>query len=287
MGSYETYVFILCLIVFLLLTGVSIFAISTIVKQLVKLIRLGGEDNALKIEYVEMLEGKRGTILEKIVSYIFCAIFLVFSVGVLYINVTQNSYSKDIPNLTVVKTKSMEEKNPKNEYLYLYNLDNQISAFDLIFVYEKPSQEDLKLYDIVVYEVDGVLLVHRIVQIEEPNQAHPNERWFLCQGDAVDAPDRFPVKYSQIRAIYRGERVPFVGSFVLFMQSPAGWLCIILIVGAIVATPIIEKKIQREKDARCYVLYIEYNNGDESIEAKRIIDFLYRSDNTQLERRKE
>ncbi len=287
MGSYETYVFLLCLIVFLLLTGVSIFAISTIVKQLVKLIRLGGEDNALKIEYVEMLEGKRGTILEKIVSYIFCAIFLVFSVGVLYINVTQNSYSKDIPNLTVVKTKSMEEKNPKNEYLYLYNLDNQISAFDLIFVYEKPSQEDLKLYDIVVYEVDGVLLVHRIVQIEEPNQAHPNERWFLCQGDAVDAPDRFPVKYSQIRAIYHGERVPFVGSFVLFMQSPAGWLCIILIVGAIVATPIIEKKIQREKDARCYVLYIEHNNGDESIEAKRIIDFLYRSDKPQTDRRVE
>ena len=287
MGSYETYVFLLCLIVFLLLTGVSIFAISTIVKQLVKLIRLGGEDNALKIEYVEMLEGKRGTILEKIVSYIFCAIFLVFSVGVLYINVTQNSYSKDIPNLTVVKTKSMEEKNPKNEYLYLYNLDNQISAFDLIFVYEKPSQEDLKLYDIVVYEVDGVLLVHRIVQIEEPNQAHPNERWFLCQGDAVDAPDRFPVKYSQIRAIYRGERVPFVGSFVLFMQSPAGWLCIILIVGAIVATPIIEKKIQREKEARCYVLYIEHNNGDESIEAKRIIDFLYRSDKPQTDRRVE
>ena len=287
MGSYETYVFLLCLIVFLLLTGVSIFAISTIVKQLVKLIRLGGEDNALKIEYVEMLEGKRGTFVEKIVSYIFCAIFLVFSVGVLYINVTQNSYSKDIPNLTVVKTKSMEEKNPKNEYLYLYNLDNQISAFDLIFVYEKPSQEDLKLYDIVVYEVDGVLLVHRIVQIEEPNQAHPNERWFLCQGDAVDAPDRFPVKYSQIRAIYRGERVPFVGSFVLFMQSPAGWLCIILIVGAIVATPIIEKKIQREKDARCYVLYIEHNNGDESIEAKRIIDFLYRSDKPQTDRRVE
>ena len=287
MGSYETYVFILCLIVFIMLTGVSILALSIIVKQFVKLIRFGAEDKEIKNEYAELLEGKRGAILEKIVSYIFCAIFLVFSVGVLYINVTQNSYSQDIPNLTVVKTGSMEEKNPKNEYLYLYNLDDQINTFDLIFVYEKPSQEDLKLYDIVVYEVDGVLLVHRIVQIEEPNQAHPNERWFLCQGDAVDAPDRFPVKYSQIRAIYRGERVPFVGSFVLFMQSPAGWLCIILIVGAIVATPIIEKKIQREKDARCYVLYIEHNNGDESIEAKRIIDFLYRSDKPQTDRRVE
>ena len=254
MGSYETYVFFLCLIVFLLLTGVSIFAISTIVKQLVKLIRLGGEDNALKIEYVEMLEGKRGTFVEKIVSYIFCAIFLVFSVGVLYINVTQNSYSKDIPNLTVVKTKSMEEKNPKNEYLYLYNLDNQISAFDLIFVYEKPSQEDLKLYDIVVYEVDGVLLVHRIVQIEEPNQAHPNERWFLCQGDAVDAPDRFPVKYSQMKGIYNGIKIPYIGSFILFMQSPAGWLCMLLIVGVMIVSPILDQKLLTARQDRYLIL---------------------------------
>lgn len=287
MGSYETYVFILCLIVFIMLTGVSILALSIIVKQFVKLIRFGAEDKEIKNEYAELLEGKRGTILEKIVSYIFCAIFLVFSVGVLYVNVTQNSYSQDIPNLTVVKTGSMEEKNPKNEYLYLYNLDDQINTFDLIFVYEKPSQEQLELYDIVVYEVDETLLVHRIVQIEEPNQSHPDERWFLCQGDAVDAPDRFPVKYSQIRAIYRGERVPFVGSFVLFMQSPAGWLCIILIVGAIIATPIIEKKIQREKDARCHLLYVDYHGGDESVEPRKIIDFIYRSDKPQTDRRVE
>ena len=118
----------------------------------------------------------------------------------------------------------------------------------MIATHSLPKEEDLKLYDIVVYEVDDMLIVHRIVGIEEPNQEHPGNRYFLLQGDAVDSPDRFPVLYEQMRAIYTGERLPFVGSFVLFMQSPAGWLCMLLVVFAIFATPIIEKKIKIENN---------------------------------------
>lgn len=141
----------------------------------------------------------------------------------------------------------METKNKKNEYLFENDLNNQINTFDLVLIYKKPSMDELKLYDIVVYEVDGIELVHRIVEIEEPNQYHPNERWFRLQGDAVDSPDRFPVKYEQIKGIYKDQHVPFVGSFILFMQSPAGWLCIILVVGAIIITPILEKKLKKAK----------------------------------------
>ena len=43
--------------------------------------------------------------------------------------------------------------------------------------------------------------------------------------------------------IYEGDRIPFIGSFVLFLQSPAGWLCIILALFAMIATPIMEKKL--------------------------------------------
>ena len=75
-----------------------------------------------------------------------------------------------------------------------------------------PKEEDLKLYDIVVYKQDDIYVVHRIVGIEEPNEKHPNERYFLLQGDAVDSPDRFPVKYSQMQGIYTDEKIPFVGS---------------------------------------------------------------------------
>ena len=80
--------------------------------------------------------------------------------------------------------------------------------------------------------------------------------YFLLQGDAVEAPDRFPVLYGQMRGIYRGNRIPFVGSFILFMQSLAGWLCVFLIVFAMIATPLLERKLQRAKDERLEQLLV-------------------------------
>ena len=102
--------------------------------------------------------------------------------------------------------------------------------------------------------MDDVLVVHRIIEIEEPNEFHPNERHFRLQGDAVDSPDRFPVLYAQMRAIYSGDRIPFVGSFVLFMQSPAGYLCILLVAVALIAMPILNRKLMSERDKRYAII---------------------------------
>ncbi|MBO5067678.1 MAG: hypothetical protein J6C62_04685 [Clostridia bacterium] len=248
MTDYDIYVFLLCLIVFLLLTSLSITVITIIVKQLIKLITLGAEDEKIIKEYNKNRNRKKWKkICEKTFTGFLCAVFVIFFSCAFYLNVSQNSYHEDVPNFKVVQTASMAKKHPKNVYLYTNNLNNQIDTFDLIFVYKLPSEDSLKLYDVVVYEVDGILLVHRIVKIEERNATHPEERWFMCQGDAVESPDRFPVKYSQMRGIYRGENVPFIGSFIMFMQSPAGWLCLLLIIVAIISLPIIEKKLEKVK----------------------------------------
>ena len=197
-------------------------------------------------------------------SFVMCIILAAIFVFSLFVGCTTDTYSSDAPTFRVVNTGSMEKKNEKNEYLVKNNLNDQIATFDLIIVYKAPKEEDLKLYDIVVYEVDDIMVVHRIVEIEEPNQYHPNERWFKLQGDAVENPDRFPVKYEQIKGIYKGDRVPFVGSFILFMQSPAGWLCIILVVGAMIVTPILEKKLNKVKNER--LIAIGVIEVEESIE---------------------
>ena len=148
----------------------------------------------------------------------------------------------------------MAKKNPENEYLFDNKIDNQLQTFDLICTEKLPAEKDLKLYDIVVYEMDDILVVHRIIEIEEPNAAHPDERYFLMQGDAVETPDRFPVRYEQMKAIYSGERIPFVGSFILFMQSPAGYLCILLVIVAIIATPYLNRRISSERNARFEII---------------------------------
>ena len=53
-----------------------------------------------------------------------------------------------------------------------------------------------------------------------------------------------------MKAIYRGDRTPFIGSFILFMQSPAGWLCTLLIVFTMITTPILDKKLATARKQR-------------------------------------
>ena len=258
MTNFEIYSLVLALIVFALLTALSITCIAYIYKMQVRLIKVGAEDEKIIKEY-EKNKNKKANVFGKVINYFFTylmfVVFVVVFSGSIYINCTQNSYFENIPTYRVVKTSSMEKKNKNNDYLFDNNLNDQISAFDLILTYKVPKEEDLELYDIVVYETDDMLIVHRIVGIEEANEKHPNERWFLLQGDAVDAADRFPVKYEQIQGIYKGGRVPYIGSFILFMQSPAGWLCMLLVAGAVIITPIIEKNLLKAKQARLLILY--------------------------------
>ena len=251
MSQYEIYTLFLCLIVFVAFTAVFTVMITLIVKSTVKLIRMGAEDEKIKTEYKKATKNSCvwGAI-EKAVSVLFCAVLLFFFLFSLYVNFSQEAISGDIPVLRVVNSGSMAQKHEKNEYLVENDLNDQIMTFDLIVTHALPAEDELKLYDIVVYEVDGMLLVHRIVGIEEPNADHPEEYYFLLQGDNVERPDRFPVRYSQMKAIYRGQRVPFIGSFVSFLQSPAGWLCILLMIFAIVAAPMLESKIEKEKAIR-------------------------------------
>ena len=254
--TYETYILIVCTIVYALLAGLSIFVIILFTKMTLRLIRHGVEDDKIKKEYKKAQGKKRKCGAVDCIVSVFCALLFTCACSFsLYVNVQEDKYFDNIPTLKVVNSGSMAKKHEKNKYLTFNNLNDQFDTFDIILTYKAPSQEELKLYDIVVYEADGKLIVHRIVGIEEPTETkHPGERWFLCQGDANEVSDRFPVKYEQIKGIYKGERIRFVGSFVLFMQSPAGWLCIILVVIAIIAVPILENKFEKETNQRLLVL---------------------------------
>ena len=257
MSSYEIYVFFLCFVVFTLLTALFATMLVYIVKQSIRLIRCGEEDETIKKEYVgnQRKKPRRATqILSTVLSATVCVALLVVFAFSVCAKVGGCTCLGNIPSYKVVNSGSMAVKNEHNRYLFENNLNDQIQTFDLIQVHKLPGEFDLELYDVVVYEVDDVLVVHRIVDIEEPSKAHPGERWFTLQGDNVENPDRFPVRYSQMKAIYLGKRMPFVGSFVMFMQSPAGWLCALLIVFAMFATPAIEKKINKEIKQRLSML---------------------------------
>lgn len=267
MTDYEIYVFFLCLIVFVLLTALSVVCLWIITRLSLRLIRGGLEDESILKDHEKELRHKKRTKYIKLADMIFsgaiCLLFVGMLVGALIIRANENTCCGDIPSYRVVLTGSMEKKNEKNLYLWENDLNDQVGTFDLIRTEKLPDEMELKLYDIVVYKVDDMLLVHRIVGIEEPNEEHPDCRYFLLQGDAVESPDRFPVLYGQMRAIYRGERIPFVGSFILFMQSPAGWLCVFLIVVAIIASPILDGILQKERKKRLALLLPASEEGED------------------------
>ena len=241
MTGYELYTFILCLIVFILLVSLFSYTIMLIVRMRLKMIRHGLEDEEIKIEKQSAPESQVGNIISSVVSLVVCLALLIAFIFSLYMNMTEDKSPNGIPSLKVVRTSSMSVKNERNTYLEKNGLDDQIQTFDVVITHHLPAEEDLELYDIVVYEKNGTYIIHRIVGIEEPNENHPDCRHFLLQGDAVLTPDEFPVLYEQMQGIYYGERIPFVGSFVLFMQSPAGWLCILLVLASVILTPVLER----------------------------------------------
>ena len=184
------------------------------------------------------------------VSVLLCVVVITVFLFAIYVRVNEDRPANGIPSIKVVKSESMATKHSENKYLFDNKLDNQFQMFDLVFCRHLPAEDELELYDIVVYKQDDMYVIHRIVGIEEPDKQHPNERHFLLQGDAVENPDKFPVRYSQMYGIYEGSRIPFIGSFVLFLQSPAGWLCVLLVIFATIATPLVEKKIKEATDKR-------------------------------------
>lgn len=252
MSSFDIYVFILCFIVFASLTALFSFLIKWVIQLTVRLVRSGTEDERITTEYMQLQKNKQKKlplILDRVVSLILCCVLFAFFGFSLYVNFAGENVSDTIPALQVVQSGSMSYKHEKNTHLYENNLNDQFSAFDIVLTYKLPPVEELKLYDIVLYEVSGTPLIHRIVGIEAPNSSH-SDYYFLLQGDAVENPDRFPVYYSQMKGIYRGEHIPFLGSFVAFMQSVAGYLCILLTVFGLIAIPLVEKKVNAVKTER-------------------------------------
>lgn len=249
MSAFDIYVFILCLIVFVSLTALFSFLIYWIIKLTERLVRSGAEDENITKEYVQAQTKKQRKlpiIIDRIVSVILCCVLFAFFAFSVYVNLSGTNTSDTIPALSVVKSGSMSYKHEKNTYLTENQLNDQFDTFDIVLTYKLPPVEELALYDVVLYEVQGTPLIHRIVGIETPDEKH-GEYYFLLQGDALENPDRFPVYYDQMRGIYRGERIPFLGSFVAFMQSVAGYLCILLTVFGIIAVPLVEKRVNAVK----------------------------------------
>jgi len=248
MTPHELYTLVLCIIVLVLFTTTFVYLIGSNFKMHTALIRLGQMDEQIKKEAARK-KSRLLDVLNRILSWLMVIAVSAFFGFSLYVGYQQELGSNDFATLQVVKSPSMQTAHEKNTYLAEDGVENRIMMFDLVLIRPLPAEEDLEVYDIVVYERDDMRVIHRIVEIEEPGPLH-QETYFRLQGDANRWPDEYPVYYDQMLGIYEGERIPFLGSFVLFMQSPAGWMCMALVIATFIATGVVERKLRAETQKR-------------------------------------
>ena len=251
MSSYEIYSLILAAIVLILFIATFSLIIGLLMKSTIRLVEYGKDDEMIGKELIPLMNRltESSAICRAFSAFLTIIIVAVFAIS-MFLRVTEDSYGNSLTSLKVVQSDSMQEKNPDNAYLFENDINDQIAMFDLIVARPLPGEFELELYDIVVYELDGNYIIHRIVGIEEPNSSHPDCRHFKLQGDAIGRYDRYPVLYEQMIAKYEGEKVPFIGSFIMFLQSPAGWFCMVLILFTAIITPLLEKKLDNKKSRR-------------------------------------
>ena len=87
---------------------------------------------------------------------------------------------------------------------------------DVIFIHE---QKDYKVRDIITFHQRGMIVTHRIVGKDGDT--------FTTQGDANNTADE-PIKLSNIEGKVIG-RVKKVGRVILFLQTPAGIISILVV----------------------------------------------------------
>ena len=117
--------------------------------------------------------------------------------------------------------------------------EDHIEVGDLVFV-GRADPEELEVGDVIAYMNGGATVTHRITAIDTNTDG---DLLFTTKGDANNAEDTTPVTEEQLVGIYRW-RIPKVGDFALFLQTPLGML---LFVGVPVLAFLIYDIIRRQR----------------------------------------
>ena len=188
--------------------------------------------------------------------------FFIFAI----INKTQGNITLfGDKGVLAVASGSMSQRNPVNDHLDKYNLNNQFNTFDLIVVEMVDSEDDLELYDVVTYVDDkGRLIIHRIIEIKEDVDG---ETIYITRGDSNDVSDK-PITFDRIKGEYIDFRIPFIGALILFFQSLIGIITIIVLIVCLFIVDKYNGILSKEKSARLKKLeFFDFENfkKDESI----------------------
>lgn len=152
---------------------------------------------------------------------------IIFITGLTYRINNDNLFIGNTTYMTIL-TSSMEEKHEDNDYLLTYDLNNQITQYSLIGIDKLNSEEDIKLYDILAYKHEDIVIVHRVVEI---NVNDKGETIYRLQGDSNRASLSYEkeLTFDDFIGKYNGYQNYGLGVFLTYIKSNIG---IIAILGA-------------------------------------------------------
>lgn len=188
-----------------------------------------------------------GTI-RRILGYVLDAVLVLLAVFFLLSLADKTINSFDLPLQTaVIATGSMSRKNPKNEYLFKNDLDDQLQVHDWIALRRVRSLDEVQVYDIVSYvNEDGLEIVHRVIE--------KGEGYLKTRGDDVESTDSMKVTLEDLVGVYTGFRIPKLGILVFFAQSDYGILAFCSVFYLLILYEILSSRNQNIIESRIHYL---------------------------------
>ncbi len=250
----------------------------------VKHIDYGYEDKALKKEYrnkiyhlnlkrrkenksflkcTEMIDKEEKTqrklhiIMDVLSGVIITCLIGILAVGISYRANGDQFFINNDAYITIL-TGSMEEKHEDNDYLFENGLNDQITQYSLVGIEKIEKAEDIKLYDIIAYEHEDIMILHRVIEINI-DEKDPSKLLFKLQGDSNIASLSYEtaLEFEDVIGRYNGFQNYGLGVFITYIKSEIGMIALcaafVFLFLATLAEERIDKSYKKRLDYFCTI----------------------------------
>lgn len=210
------------------------------------------------IELCHELYRKDKNHIAKMISYVVFVLLIVFLFGLFLTGMIFRSNNKNITingnTALVVKTGSMSDfcaEELAEKYKELgYDEKLQFAIGDICLFEETDS--DLTIGEVYAYYYKNSLITHRLIGTQEVKDDKGNvvKTYYIFRGDNNPSQDQVLVTKDKILYHYTGNRIPVIGSLILFAQSYLGMWSLVCILGLIISSDFVIRKVQELNNQR-------------------------------------
>lgn len=219
-------------------------------KQRNRLAEIGDTDEELIKEYISEHRHKPLQIALKGIEVIIAIGLISLFIAATVVKANGNRFAINGQEVYVVRSGSMSKLNPKNpDYDFVKTFNNRFDVYDMVFIKEKPAETDFHIGQIIVYKSGTQNIIHRLVQINPPSPVTEYKYTYICSGDANSFRDGH-ITYDDIIGVYTDHKIPFVGVFVLWLQSPLGYVVVGIILVYGVYSTYLENSLDNVRNKR-------------------------------------